>query len=390
MGASPAQALTTMHELTAVHERTGGNGQPAHESAKRGRVVIVSGSVGAGHDGVANELAHRLRERGHPVTVLDLLDGFPLAVRILLSSAYVFTMRVAPWLYELTCWLVEHSRSFQRIADRICGTATAWLLPAVNDADLVVATYPPASRALGRLRQSCRLSVPVVTYLTDPAPNYLWVHPDVDLHLTASRATAAETEATYGIPVEPVGPLVSRAFRVTDREAARAHLERSLGISPDTRIALVVLGSLGVGNVREAITALKAAGMLPVVLCGQNRKLLRSLRDVRGALALGWRDDVPSLVAGADLVVHNAGGLSLTESLVAGVPAITFASIPGHGRANARSLERSGTAPWARSAPELTALARAAMRTPMRRWPVAEETAAQRISDLATTGASER
>lgn len=349
----------------------------------RGRVVIVSGSVGAGHDGVARELAGRLAERGHPVTVLDLLDGFPLPVRILLSSAYVLIVKIAPWLYEAVCWLVERDRLSQRIADRVCGSAAPWLLPAVAGADLVVATYPPASRALGQLRRRGALRVPVVTYLTDPAPNYLWVHPDIDVHLTASRATAAETKARYGIAVEPAGPLVSRAFRVADRTAARAHLERSLQVGPDTPVALVLLGSLGVGNVRDALDALQDAGMLPIVLCGRNEKLRRSLRGIPGAMALGWRDDVPVLVAGADVVIHNAGGLSLTESLVVGVPAITFAALPGHGRANARSLERSGLAPWARSPAELTALATRVRSTSVQRWPVAEETAAQRISDLA-------
>lgn len=383
--AGPSVHTSTVVDGSAA--RAAGSGGDA---TTRGRVVIVSGSVGAGHDGVAHELANRLRERGHPVEVLDLLEGFPLAVRILLSSAYVLTMKVAPWLYELTCWLVERSRLFQRVADRICGTAGGWLLSAVAEADLVVATYPPASRALGRLRGSRALAVPVVTYLTDPAPNYLWVHPDVDLHLTASQATATETEATYGIPAEAAGPLVDRAFRATGREAARAHLERSLGVGPDTRVALVVLGSLGVGNVRDALRALQAAGMLPVVLCGQNEKLRSRLQAVPGACALGWRNDIPALVAGSDLVVHNAGGLSLTESLVAGVPAITFASIPGHGRANARSLDRSGTAPWARSPEELTRLAAAVASTPAGRWPAAQETAAERISDLADADRADR
>lgn len=92
---------------------------------------------------------------------------------------------------------------------------------------------------------------------------------------------------------------------------------------------------------------------------------------------------MPALLAGSDLVVHNAGGLSLTESLVAGVPAITFASLPGHGRANARTLERSGMAPWARSPEQLTEMALAVNATEVGRWPVGEETAAQRISELA-------
>lgn len=350
-----------------------------------GRIVIVSGSVGAGHDGVAYELARRLGDAGHDVEVLDLLQGFPLVVRVLLSSAYLLTIRTAPWVYESVCWLVERSRTFQALADAVCCTATPWLLRSVSGADVVVATYPPAARALGRLRRTGELTAPVATYLTDPAPNFLWVHPQVDLHLTMSRATAQEAEQAYGVAVEPAGPLVAPAFRRTGRASARRHLRAVAGVGAGQRVALLVLGSLGIGNVRAALGALRAAGLVTVVLCGRNEQLRRSLSGVPGAVALGWRDDVVSLVAGCDLVVHNAGGLSLTESLVVGVPAVTFAAIPGHGRANARTLERSGMAPWARSPRQLTTLARAAAGAPRSPWPVEEETAAARVSGLVRT-----
>jgi UDP-N-acetylglucosamine:LPS N-acetylglucosamine transferase len=55
----------------------------------------------------------------------------------------------------------------------------------------------------------------------------------------------------------------------------------------------------------------------------------------------------------ADVLVHNAGGLTLTEALVSGLPAVTYRPIPGHGRANAEALDLGGLAPWARSAQEL-------------------------------------
>lgn len=347
-----------------------------------GRVVVVSGSVGAGHTGVANELADRLRARGHEVELLDLLDGFSTAVRILLSSLYVLTIRLTPWTYEATCWLAEHSRLFQRLADAVCCTSCEWLLDRVRSADVVVATYPPAGRALGRLRSQGTLHAPVVTYLTDPAPNYLWVHPANDLHLCVSEATARETEQRYGIPVEAAGPLVAPAFRSTGRTAARAYLRNELTVGPDQRVALVLLGSLGIGNIRAAVGALLSAGLVPVVLCGRNDRLRRRLSRA-GALALGWRQDVPLLVLGSDLVVHNAGGLSLTEALVAGVPAVTFAAIPGHGRANAHSLQRSGAAPWARTPTELGVLADRISRTAGTPLPESAETAADTVSQLA-------
>ena len=41
------------------------------------RVLIVSASVGAGHDGAARELAHRLERRGVLTETRDFLDALP-------------------------------------------------------------------------------------------------------------------------------------------------------------------------------------------------------------------------------------------------------------------------------------------------------------------------
>jgi UDP-N-acetylglucosamine:LPS N-acetylglucosamine transferase len=353
-------------------------------------VVIVSGSVGAGHDGVAHELARRLTAEGHRAEVLDMLEGFPWLVGVILGSAYLFTLRVAPLAYEVVCWLVERSARFQRLADVLCRSAIPWLRTKVRDADVVVATYPPAGRALGRMRETGDLQVPVVTYLTDPAPNYLWQHPHTDVHLTMSQATADEAEQRYGLPMQIAGPLVSPVFRTTDRIEARRHLREVAGTAPDAKIALMVLGSLGMGDVRPALRALRAAGAVPVVLCGRNEKLLRDLGSMPGIVALGWRTDAAQLVAGCDLVVHNAGGLSLTESLVAGVPSLTFRPIRGHGRANARTLDRSGLVRWAKTPEDLTRLARAVLNGPHATVRMPEETAVERICALLPTAESDQ
>ncbi|MDX6214977.1 MAG: processive 1,2-diacylglycerol beta-glucosyltransferase, partial [Frankiales bacterium] len=80
------------------------------------QVVIVSGSVGAGHDGVAHELARRLRAVGHQVSVEDQLNGLTAWARFTLATGYLLLVRTAPILYDLTCWVVERSRVVQWIA----------------------------------------------------------------------------------------------------------------------------------------------------------------------------------------------------------------------------------------------------------------------------------
>jgi UDP-N-acetylglucosamine:LPS N-acetylglucosamine transferase len=70
-------------------------------------------------------------------------------------------------------------------------------------------------------------------------------------------------------------------------------------------------------------------------------------------VTLGWRSDVHRLMQLADVLVQNAGGLSCTEAMVAGLPSVTYRAIPGHGRANAAVLHDAGLAPWARDRGEL-------------------------------------
>jgi UDP-N-acetylglucosamine:LPS N-acetylglucosamine transferase len=345
--------------------------------------VVVSGSVGAGHDGVANELARRLRAEGHAVSVEDQLQGFSAVARLILGTGYLMVLRAAPLLYDLTCWLVERSRAVQRLADAVCSTSERWLLQVTADADLVVATYPPACRALGRLRSTGRLQAPVAAYLTDPAPNFLWVHPALDLHLTAAEHTAQEVRDRYGVAAVASGPLVSPGFRaVTDgaaRALARRRVRLELGVGPDDVVALLLLGSLGIGGVHRTSRALASVGIRPVVLCARNTRLRRRLARLDGVIALGWREDTAALVAAADVVINNAGGLSLTESLVVGVPAVTYSPVAGHGKANARSLARGGIAPWARSPEELVRRAFDQATAGRPAWPREEETAVQRL-----------
>jgi UDP-N-acetylglucosamine:LPS N-acetylglucosamine transferase len=71
---------------------------------------------------------------------------------------------------------------------------------------------------------------------------------------------------------------------------------------------------------------------------------------------LGWTDDMPALMAAADVLVQNAGGLTCMEAFAAGLPVVSFRPIAGHGRENALHMERAGVAPLARDRAELAAV----------------------------------
>lgn len=330
------------------------------------RVLVVSGSVGAGHDGAANELAARLRAAGVQVDVRDFLDALPGPVPGLLRDGYALTVDKVPGVFTWLFRRLEDRGPVQALMLATCRlgapTVHGWL--AEGRYDVAVSTYPLASQCLGGLRDRGLAPVPLVTYLTDPAVHRSWVHPSVDLHLTVTAAAARQGTTSYGLSMVEAGPLVPARF---SRRTPVAALRRELGLSPGRPVALLVAGSLGLGDVVTSAEHVAAAGLVPLVLCGRNAGLLARVRDVPGVVALGWRDDVHVLMQLADVLVHNAGGLSLTEALVAGLPAVTYRCIPGHGQANAAVLHDAGLAPWARDEQELAAALRdrlAAARTP--------------------------
>jgi hypothetical protein len=77
---------------------------------------------------------------------------------------------------------------------------------------------------------------------------------------------------------------------------------------------------------------------------------------------LGWRKDVPVLMAAADCLIQNAGGMTCIEAIEMGLPVLTFSPIPGHGELNSLIMQQVGAARWVRTAEELRALLRSVMR----------------------------
>src|SRR5882757_9558162 len=132
------------------------------------RILIVSASVGAGHDGVATELARRLRERGFQIELVDFLDLLPGVLGAALRRAYALALAVAPSSWQLLYTTLDrHPRQSAAVA-RMANLARPRMLAALGtDCRAVVSTYPLASQVLGQLRRHGTLAVPVTTFLCD-------------------------------------------------------------------------------------------------------------------------------------------------------------------------------------------------------------------------------
>jgi UDP-N-acetylglucosamine:LPS N-acetylglucosamine transferase len=322
------------------------------------RVVIVSGSYGAGHDSAAREIGRRLEAAGCVVAHHDIVRLLPAGIGRLLRAAYFAQLRLRPDSWSTTLRLLRPGGVAYRLTVRMLGLAARSLALVTREADLVVSTHPFASQGLGVARRTGRLAASTVTYLTDCSVHPLWINQDVDLHL-AVHAVAAEEARWWGVTPSLVRPLVPDPA---------GHGTLPDGVPQDRPYAVLCGGSLGIGELEEAADDVLATGlMVPVVLCGSNERLRARLALRPGVVALGWRTDLADLFAAAACVIQNSGGFMSLEALSAGAPLVTYRALPGHGLTNAENLERAGLAPWIRDVAGLSAaLSAAAARTDSR------------------------
>jgi UDP-N-acetylglucosamine:LPS N-acetylglucosamine transferase len=315
-----------------------------------GPVVIVSASVGAGHDGAATELARQLGRAGWTVQTHDFLDLLPGRWGPMLRAAYRAELTVAPRTWG---WL-QHAAGGRRFGTRsalgLTRTAGDAMLAAIGPAPAaVVSTYPLASQVLGQLRSGGRLSAPVVTFLTDMSVHPQWVAAGVDAHLALHPVAARQARLLRAANTRVVGPAVAPAFRPLHSPAERDDARRMFGLPQHRPLALVSAGSWGVGSVVATAQDVVATGLAtPVVMCGRNGGLQRRLSRMAKVIALGWVDDTATLMRASDLLIQNAGGLTCLEALATQLPVLTYRSLPGHGHQNAAALDEAGWAPWVR------------------------------------------
>ena len=90
---------------------------------------------------------------------------------------------------------------------------------------------------------------------------------------------------------------------------------------------------------------------------------------MRGRLALdlhlfGWTENVPELMAVADLLITKPGGLTAAEALAAGLPMILTHPIPGPEERHVRYLGQNGVALHAKTLDDIPLLASRLLASP--------------------------
>lgn len=351
-------------------------------------VLVLSGSIGAGHDAVAGAVVSALESAGASAEVLDCMR-LPGRLAGALGSAAFKALLRRPALYDSLHF--SQLRAGSGFAERIERAGAASLVPPLaaeldrRSTRLAVAVFATGAGALGRLRKT-RPDLRSAVVLTDATAHRLWAHEGIDRYVALSALSAATLRRYLpGAEVVVVPPPVRPGcYGAPTRDEARvaAGLEWSSGT-----VVLLTAGAWGRAALDELADGLLRRRCQVIAVAGSNRAVLERLTSLASSLPApaarrlavrGWTDELPLLMAASDVVV-TAPGQSCHEARAVGRPLVLLDVVPGHGRENLLAELALGGALSA--APEPGAVAAAAeaaaagMAGPAPAWPVADRRA---------------
>jgi UDP-N-acetylglucosamine:LPS N-acetylglucosamine transferase len=329
------------------------------------RVLILTASIGEGHDLPARTLSDQIKGE-YPDTDVVVADGLRAMGRqfILIneSAAGVVFYRFR-WLWDAAFWFfvtfVPSRRFLQWYAWKTGGRGLLRLI-AETEPDVIVSVYPVTTEVLGHLRRTGQINVPVCAAITDLAMMHYWAAPGLDLHLITHPETEVEVRSIAGQETEVrVVHGLTRPEFIAPYDSAEAR--HRLGLPATGKVVLVSGGGWGVGNLSEAVEAALALETVSAVvcLCGRNEELRARLTEQFESdprfRAEGFTEEIADWLAAGDALIHSTGGLTVLEAHMRGCPTISFGWGRGHIRANNAAFREFGLAEVASSQAELRA-----------------------------------
>jgi 1,2-diacylglycerol 3-beta-galactosyltransferase len=129
-------------------------------------------------------------------------------------------------------------------------------------------------------------------------------------------------------------------------------LRENFGWPQDKFTVLLVGGGDGMGPLAETARAIDESGLdvSLVIVAGRNKRLKKRLDEQaweNPAFVYGFTEDMPGFMRAADAIVTKAGPGTVAEALVAGLPIILYAKLPGQEDGNVDYVENRGVGVWA-------------------------------------------
>jgi len=358
------------------------------------RVAILTLSIGSGHVRASNAVEHALCHGGEHIDarVMDAIELSQFWFRGVYVRPYWWMLRCAPRLWQGLFLRRNQKRHRATAPHWVFRHGCARLLRQLKQFSphLVIATEIAAAEIAALGKREGWFNAPVLAVHTDYHSEPPWVQAEVDFYCVGTEEAKYELISwgisphrilVSGVPIDP-------AFSVL---FDKSEIRRSLGLSPRGPVVLVMGGGMGPMPMDEIVRQLELSRLPLQVLavCGHNEEIKARLEKLRARMALqlqvfGWTENIPELMAAADLLVTKPGGLTAAESLASGLPLLLTNPIPGPEERHVALLARKGLALVAKTSADVPKLAAQLLANPEARAEMARH-----ARDAARPGAAD-
>lgn len=323
---------------------------------KKPHILVLFSDTGGGHRSAGEAIIEALGlEFGDSVTT-EMVDFFKEYAPIPFNKMPELYPQLvkAPQLWKAGFYATD-GRAQARVlthAFRPYAIRAAKKLLNNHPSDAIVTTHLAANSmglwALGKHRTRRFISV-----VTDPVTTHaLWFDKRADLILVPTDY-ARERAIAYHMPAEKVFVV---GQPVSDRYCAplgdKRALRKKLGWPLDKMIVLLIGGGEGMGPIERNAEAIDASGLDLglVIVAGRNERLKAKLEAHKwkvSAHIYGFTRELPDFMRAADALVTKAGPGTIAEALIAGLPIILNARLPGQEDGNVTYVQKERAGVWA-------------------------------------------
>jgi len=302
------------------------------------KYLILSCNTGEGHNSAAKAIKEQFDANGELCEIVDALTFLSKESSKIVSKGHVFVYRNFPKLFG-EVYRFEENHPAKNGEDSIiydvvtvgCRKLCKYLDEEKFDGVICVHVF--AAMMVGKLRRMGKFFVPTYFVATDYTCSPGVSETNCDLYFIPHKDLTDEF-VICGLPKEklvPCGiPVRNDFYSHTEKSEAK----RKLHINED-KVVLLACGSMGCGPIKQLSEELPS--VLPensrlIVICGNNRKLYKSLykNEVPKNLSIvGYTTRMALYLDSADLLLTKPGGLSSTEAATKSLPLVFIDAVPG-------------------------------------------------------------
>jgi processive 1,2-diacylglycerol beta-glucosyltransferase len=320
------------------------------------KVLITYASAGDGHKKAAEAVYESFLNSNHihsKVVLIDSLEYTRSFFGFAYKKSYEIMIKYVPWLWGFFYHTLNNRLFFVLVSPfRRCvnGFNSKKIIEFIlkENFDIIISTHFFVPEVISDLKQKGLSSVKLFTVVTDFKPHRFWIAKHTDRYFVASDITK-KGFVEMGLNQDSITvsgvPIGKKFTNIPIKEKAR----EDMGMAEDIFTVLLMGGGLGVGPIEKIFLGLQKLDydIQIIVVCGRNKKLVERLNCLNKGLKnkasiYGFNNRIDLLMASSDIIISKTGGVTVSESLAAGLPMIIIRPIPGQEASNAQFLCDNG------------------------------------------------